>query len=134
MEGRLKYKLEQLESAVKDFNVSLDIDIDLLDPEVADSVKSGRAQKYELCAELLWKTIKVYLQELHGIDENSPKSVIKAFYSLEYVNPAEYEFLIEILNDRNQLSHVYNKEQFEVIYNRLIKTMPHFQTALKKMR
>lgn len=130
MESRLKYKKEQFAAAIEDFETSLSINIDVLDSAVADSVKSGRAQKFEFCVELLWKTIKVFLHEIHGIDENSPKTIIKGFYSLEYLNADEYESVMEILDDRNKLSHVYNKEQFEVIYLRLIKTLPIFQKIM----
>ncbi len=133
MESRLKYKKEQFATAIKDFENSLGIDISKLDDDILDSVKSGRAQKFEFCAELLWKTIKVFLNEIHGIDENSPKTVIKRFYSLGYVNAREYETLMEILFDRNKLNHIYNKQQFEEIYTKLIKTLPVFQKVLKEI-
>ncbi|MBI9107184.1 MAG: nucleotidyltransferase substrate binding protein [Spirochaetales bacterium] len=133
MEGRLRYKKEQFEAAVADFSVSIKLDLTNFDPDVVDSVKSGRVQKFEFCVELLWKTVKVFLHEIHGIDENSPKMVIKSFYTLEYVSAAEYETLMELLDDRNKLSHVYKKEQFNEIYERLIQTLPLFEKVVGKL-
>jgi uncharacterized protein YutE (UPF0331/DUF86 family) len=37
------------------------------------------------------------------------------------INEAEYELLLDMLNDRNRLSHEYRKEYFEEIIQRLIK-------------
>lgn len=126
MESRLKYKIQHYKAAVLDFERSLSIDIKILPELIADSVKSGRVQKFEFCVELMWKTLKVYLWEINGIDSKSPKLVIKDIYSLEMFSPEEYEQVMEMLDDRNKLSHIYNKEQFEKIYQRITKTLPLF--------
>jgi len=126
MESRLVYKIQQYKSAVLDFEKSLSIDINVLSELIADSVKSGRVQKFEFCIELMWKTLKVYLWEINGIDSKSPKLVIKDIYGLDMFSPEEYERVMEMLDDRNKLSHIYNKEQFEKIYQRIIKTLPLF--------
>ena len=79
MEKRLKYKIDQLESAILNFEESLNIDLTDFSPIVVDSVKSGRVQKFEFCVELLWKTLKVHLYEINGVDCKSPKQTIKEF-------------------------------------------------------
>jgi len=68
VEERLTYKLDQLNSALKDFSHSLTIDLSSLDDDVADS---------------------------------------------------DYDLLMDALDDRNKLSHIYNKKQFDEIYIRL---------------
>jgi len=78
----------------------------------------------------LWKTLKVYLWEVNGIDSKSPKSVIKDFYNLDFLSVDEYETIMEMLDDRNRLSHIYNNEQFEEIYNRVISTLPIYRKVL----
>ena len=130
MEGRLGYKKKEFLAAVDDFSISLDLDLARLDPPVLDSVKSGRAQKFEVCVELLWKTLKVFLSEIHGLDQNSPKSVIKTFYSMESLDAADYEAVLEMVDDRNLLSHIYKKEQFEEIYLRIVTRLPLFRKVL----
>ena len=130
MEGRLKYKIQQYKDAVMNFEESLSIDFKGLSERIVDSIKSGRVQKFEFCTELLWKTLKVYLWEVNGIDSKSPKSVIKDFYNLDFLSVDEYETIMEMLDDRNRLSHIYNNEQFEEIYNRVISTLPIYRKVL----
>jgi hypothetical protein len=65
MEERLAYLTGLLSDAIEDFEKALKIDDATLDPIVADTVRSGRAQKFEFTVELFWKTAKRFL-ELHG--------------------------------------------------------------------
>ena len=131
MENRLKYKIHQYADAVQNFEESLSIDFNKYPEVVIDSLKSGRVQKFKFCVELLWKTIKIYLWEINGIDSKSPKIVVKDFFNLDNCSVQEYEKLIEMLNDRNKLSHIYSKEQFEEIYNRVVQTLPVFLKVKK---
>ena len=130
MDNRLEYKLRQYKNTLNNFEESLSIQIDELPWEIADSVKSGRVQKFKFCTELLWKTLKVYLWEVNGIDSKSPKLVIKDYFALGFLTSEEYEAVMGILDDRNMLSHIYNNEQFEVIYNRVLLTLPLFKKIL----
>jgi len=130
MESRLKYKAKQYEDAVINFEESLSIDCKNFSSKVIDTIKSGRVQKFELCTELLWKTLKVYLWEVSGIDSKSPKSVIKDFYNLGFLSAEEYEKVMQMIDDRNNLSHIYNNDQFEEIYNRVILTLPLFKKVI----
>jgi nucleotidyltransferase substrate binding protein (TIGR01987 family) len=134
LEGRLNYKLTQLQDALDNFEKSLSIDLNSLDETLVDSIKSGRIQKFEFCVELMWKTLKVYLWEINGIDSNSPKSVIKDFYGLDLLSLEDYEKLMEAVDDRNRISHIYSKDQFEDIYNRAIMVLPLFRRVLKNMK
>lgn len=126
MEKRLEFKVIQFQNAVENFNTSLELDTEGFSEVLLDTVKSGIVQKFEVCSELLWKTLKIYLYEINGIDCKSPKSVIKEFYNQEYINSDSYQGLITILNDRNSLSHIYNREQFEEIYNRVLSSITLF--------
>jgi nucleotidyltransferase substrate binding protein (TIGR01987 family) len=134
MEDRLKHKIQQYKDAVMNFEESLSIDFKGFSEKVIDSIKSGRVQKFEFCTELLWKTLKVYLWEVNGIDSRSPKSVIKDFYKLDGLSVEEYEKVMEMLDDRNRLSHIYSNEQFEEIYNRVISALPIFKKVLDYLR
>lgn len=130
MEGRLKYKLVQLNEAVTNFEDSLSLKLSEYSEIAADSIKSGQVQKFEFCIELLWKTIKNYLFELNGIDAKSPKMVVKEYFNLGLCSYKDYETLMEMLDDRNILSHIYKKEQFESIYNRIIHTLSIFKSVI----
>jgi len=130
MEGRLKYKLLQLSEAVSNFEDSLSLELSEYSEIAADSIRSGQVQKFEFCIELLWKTLKVYLFEINGIDAKSPKMVVKEYFNLGLCSYKEYETIMEMLDDRNILNHIYKKEQFESIYNRIIHTLSLFKSVI----
>ena len=134
MESRLDLRIQQYEDAVGNFGESLSIDLKGLSEKIIDSIKSGRAQKFEVCVELLWKTLKSYLWEINGIDSKSPKQVIKEAYNQEVFSVLEYEHVMGMLDDRNRLSHVYEKEQFEEIYLRIMNAFPTLIKALEYLK
>lgn len=114
-------KLKTLKQTLDKFKQALDVDVSGLGEILQDTVKSGQAQKFEICVELFWKTIKKFLYEIHGIESVSPKMVMKELYRSKYTDEKNYETLIEMINDRNRLSHVYNEAQFNEIHNRLFE-------------
>ena len=116
---KFKYKLEVYEKALKGFDTSLNIDFKLLSEEIIDAIINGRIQKFEYCTELTWKTIKNFLYEYHGIDAKSPRESIKEFFLVGAVEEGNYELLINMLDDRNKLSHIYKEEFFEEIHSKL---------------
>jgi nucleotidyltransferase substrate binding protein (TIGR01987 family) len=119
MEMKLLKSLEELRRDLKNFEESLNIDVSNYPANVKDSIESGQIQKFEFNMELLWKTIKLFLLENEGIDERSPKSVIKKFFSIGYLDYEDYEKLIRMIDDRNYLSHAYKKEMYQGILRRL---------------
>ena len=83
MDNRVVYKIDIFKDAVQNFRESLEIDFTGLSAAVIDCVKSGRLQKFEFCVELLWKTIKLYIYKINGIDTKSPKTAVKEFYNTD---------------------------------------------------
>ena len=82
--------------------------------------KEARETKYLL--NLLQKSqlvIKNFLYEFHGIDAKSPRESIKEFFLVGAVEEGNYELLINMLDDRNKLSHIYKEEFFEEIHSKL---------------
>ncbi|MCP4294824.1 MAG: hypothetical protein GY786_04395 [Proteobacteria bacterium] len=61
MESRLKLKVEQFDDAFVNFKDSISIELKNYSGIGLDSIKSGQVQKFEICAELLWKAFKAYL-------------------------------------------------------------------------
>jgi len=133
MEGRLIYLTQQLERAIKDFQGSLEIDLSKLDTRTVDAVKNGHIQKFEFCIELLWKTLKVFLWEIHGFDLSSPKSVIKKFFELGHLDYPTLEKLLEAIELRNSLSHIYQKEMFEEAHFKIKEFAPVFEQVVSKL-
>lgn len=90
-----------------------------LDARLIDGLENGKAQKFEYTMELCWKAIKDFLKQQEGIDEASPKKVIKAYYLAGYTNEDDYLQLTQAIDDRNKLSHIYEAEEFQAILARL---------------
>lgn len=119
MEELTKIKIEQFHNIIIGFEKSLGIILEKFNELEQDVIKNGQIQKFEYCVENMWKTLKVYLSDIYGLDIASPKSVVKEFFEKGHLSYDEYESLIDAINDRNLLSHVYNEEKFEKIYMKL---------------
>lgn len=90
-----------------------------LDARLIDGLRNGVAQKFEYTFELCWKCIKDFLKRQEGIDEATPKKIIKAFYLAGYVIEDDYLALLRAVDDRNLLSHIYNEATFAEILARI---------------
>lgn len=119
MERKLVYKTTQLKKAVKDFNKSIQIDTSGLSEEIIDAINSGQIQKFEIVVDLLWKTFKVFLFEVNGIDAYSPKQTIKEYFKIGECTYEDYEWMIKMVEMRNKLSHIYNEEKFKQIHSQI---------------
>lgn len=80
--------------------------------------KDGVIQRFEFTFELLWKTLKIFLRE-KGIDVNTPKDNLKEAFRLGWLR--EESVFLDMLEDRNKTSHIYDKEASEEIFERIKK-------------
>lgn len=119
--SQLIEKLAAFSNAVISFEEILEINSADFDDKVADAIDNGKIQKFEYCTELGWKIIKRFLIDVHGIDVNTPKQCVKEFFLLGAINENRYELFLDMLDDRNRLSHIYNEESFKDILNKLPK-------------
>ena len=133
MEKRLNAAIDQLGLAIADFERALSIDLAALDETVADSVRSGQAQKFEFTVELFWKTAKVLLLERYGFDQGSPKGVVKKYFELGHIGYPECDRLLRSLDIRNSLSHVYSKDGFLALYDEIVGYRGFFPSAAAGM-
>ncbi len=99
------------------------------DERLVDGLQNGRAQKFEYVTELCWKAIKIFLKEKEGIDEASPKKIMKAYYLSGYIPEDDYLLLMEAIEDRNRLSHVYDAETF----NHILTLLPHYAALFERV-
>jgi len=113
-------KLNTYKQAVEGFVRSLHIETSNFDEVVRDSIKNGQIQKFEYCSELTWKMVKRFLYLFAGLDTNSPKDTIKNLFLSRHIDQKGYEALMEMIDDRNMLGHIYRVEYFDKIYAKLI--------------
>jgi nucleotidyltransferase substrate binding protein (TIGR01987 family) len=116
-----KAKFDAFGAAARQFFDLISIDLDTVflghpnNELLIDGLKNGQAQKFELTTELCWKALKSTLYNTDGIDESSPKKVIKAYFLAGYLDEVSYQLLHDCIDDRNKLSHIYDTNEFNVI-------------------
>lgn len=104
-----------------------------LDSRLIDGLENGKAQKFEYTLELCWKAIKAALKQQEGIDEAAPKKVIKAYYLGGHLVEDDYLALLQAVDDRNKLSHIYAAEEFKAILARLPSYAGLMQRVLQQL-
>ncbi len=125
MDLKEKYaqQLIALENALGDFKKALGADMGKYDDLEQNWIKNAQVQKFEFCIELLWKTAKSYF-EMEGETLLTPKQNIKALFLQNIVGEEQYLELMNCIESRNLLSHIYKTETFELIANEL---MDHYK-------
>lgn len=78
--------------------------------------KDGVIQRFEFTVEMLWKTLKTIL-EYQGIDCYSPRNCIKEAFKANIIS--DDEIFLDMLEDRNLSSHVYDQKTSEEIFQRI---------------
>ena len=87
---------------------------DALEESESPIVRDACLQRFEFCYELLWKTLKVFLEDIHGVRAVSPRQVFKEAFALSIIG--EEVTFVEMIESRNTLAHTYNEEQAMKIY------------------
>ena len=134
MDVRTRSFAEALESLSYLVNADLDALKRTLDPRLIEGLQNGQAQKFEYTLELAWKAVRDFLKRQEGVDEASPKKVVKAFYLAGYLPEDDYVELLQAVDDRNKLSHIYEKREFDLIVARLPAYAQLLQRVLATIR
>ena len=105
----LVYALDKLETAFTKLQQAAGRVVDDLD-------RDGVIQRFEFTFELLWKTAKIFL-EYEGFRCAGPRSCIKEGVRREILS--EGEVLLDMLEDRNKTTHIYDEHTAEEIFERI---------------
>lgn len=78
----------------------------------------GTIQRYEFTFELAWKIMKDYLEYNGFIDGlSSPRNIIQLAFQNKIIKNGD--IWIQMMLDRNLLSHLYDEEKSREIYNNI---------------
>jgi nucleotidyltransferase substrate binding protein (TIGR01987 family) len=91
-------------------------------------VVDGVIQRFEFTFELCWKLLQS-VQYLHGLEVKSPRQAIKQAYQMQIIQ--EGDAWIDMLMDRNRTSHIYDEEQSQIIYHKIVTTYIHLLDTVK---
>ena len=94
--------------------------------------RDGLIQRFEFCCELAWKTCREYLIGLGYEEINGPKPVMREAFANHLID--DDRIWIELLNDRNRTSHIYDEETaVEIGENIIEKYLVAFEKLLGKL-
>lgn len=117
MDKRWNEKLIDFGKALLRLNEAID---ESKNNTLSSTLKDGVIQRFEFCYEICWKLIKYYLEN-EGIQEaKSPKSTFREAFKIGIIQDGEK--WIDMLNDRNLTSHVYDEEVAFDIYGKILLT------------
>jgi len=93
--------------------------------------RDSTIQRFEFTTEIMWKTLKEFLKEREGIVCKSPKSCIREFFSVGYLNEEETYQLLKAVDDRNRAFH---QEVAEEIFSHIGDYIALYQRVLKTLK
>jgi nucleotidyltransferase substrate binding protein (TIGR01987 family) len=86
-----------------------------------DLVRDAVIQRFEFTFELVWKSLKLYL-ERQGLDCGGPRSTLKQAFTEGLINsPDEADVWLRVLEDRNLTSHAYDEALAILIYQHVVQ-------------
>jgi nucleotidyltransferase substrate binding protein (TIGR01987 family) len=87
----------------------------------SDLVRDAVIQRFEFTFELIWKSLKLYL-ERQGLDCGGPRSTLKKAFTEGLINsPDEADVWLQVLEDRNLTSHAYDEALATRIYQHVVQ-------------
>ena len=81
-----------------------------------DLDRDGVIQRFEFSVELFWKTLKKVL-EYNKVECYSPRDCVKKAFRYGIID--DDEIILDMLEDRNRSSHIYNEEEALKIFERI---------------
>jgi nucleotidyltransferase substrate binding protein (TIGR01987 family) len=111
MKDELDYSIKKLTDAFK----KLDKGIQNASDELT---RDGVIQRFEFTFELAWKALKIYLEHEGVLIKTPRESFVEAFRIGLIDNEKNY---LDMLEDRNLTSHIYDKKTSTSIYKRIKK-------------
>jgi nucleotidyltransferase substrate binding protein (TIGR01987 family) len=80
--------------------------------------RDAAIQRFEYTFETVWKAAKQMLFDLEGINEGSPKGVIRSCHEIGILDEVETANALHMVNDHNLTVHTYNESLATEIYER----------------
>lgn len=118
MKNDFSQKYHKLCAAVSQLKESLTLYGRLdLDEKIKQNIRDSAIQRFEICAELSWKTLRAFQIDQQALVHNSPISVLRQAYSDDMVR--DEQAWVDLLRDRNLTSHVYDEATADTIFARI---------------
>lgn len=88
--------------------------------------------RFELSAELVWKTLKAYLKEKKAVEVSSPMDAVREAFKQGLIN--DEPFWTSTVKLRNQVVHTYREDLAEEIYAALPRILSLYKNLLETLK
>ena len=87
----------------------------------SDLIRDATIQRFEFTFEVVWKTLKLYL-ERQGHECGGPRPTLKKAFAENLIpTPEEADVWLQMIEDRNLTSHAYDEALANRIYRRIVQ-------------
>jgi len=83
--------------------------------------------RFEYCYELPWKYLKLYFEEIFGVELASPRKVFQECLTQKITDREETKKLLSMVDDRNKTTHTYD----ETISDQITAKIPQHYAIIK---
>lgn len=128
MDQTITLKLEEFGKALFKFNEILNLDLGNNEVKRDASIK-----RFEYCFELSWKTSKKILDEIFGVNVNSPKTVFRELLKNQILSDKQTEYFLEMSDQRNLTTHTYNEKFIKELYKKLPNYLSEMTNLFDKL-
>ena len=104
---------------------------EVLNEPKSEIVRDSAIKRFEFSLDIAWKAVKSYLEEVHGVVSNSPKEVFREAYKQGLIDYDEK--WLEMIDDRNEIVHMYKEELAEELYGKLKGYLQLFKELFVKL-
>lgn len=125
MKDKIVDSISNFGDALQELNEFLDI------PVTNKRDRAGVIKAFEFTFELAWKTLKKIAKE-DGLETGGPKSTLKAAFSLDLIDNEDESAYLNMLDDRNLMSHVYREAMSLEVFNRIETSYKDILNKLQK--
>lgn len=88
----------------------------------SELVRDATIQRFEFTFEVVWKTLKLYL-ERQGYECGGPRPTLKKAFSEKLIpTPEEADVWLQMLDDRNLTTHAYDEALANRIYDNIVRS------------
>ncbi len=105
-----------------------------LEKNVDDIVRDAAIQRFEYTFEAVWKAAQLYLRENEGLEQGSPKGVVRACLQAGILTDGQARLALELVDDRNLTVDTYNQELAKRIFSHLNDYAGLMTDWLREMR
>lgn len=94
-------------------------------------VRDATIQRFEYCTDLIWKVLKVYLEDVEKghVESFFPRGVVREGVNSAFISEVEGKELMDMVDSRNKTSHIYH----EAIADDIANKIPVYYILMKKI-